>query len=55
MAILFEGKKDLVDDVRLDRAKVIAVAAVNAALGEEAVQPPLQNDRLFIVFSFFTL
>ena len=38
MAILFEGKKDLVDDVRLDRAEVIAAAAVDAVLGEEAVQ-----------------
>ena len=33
MAILFEGKKDLVDDVRLDRAEVIAAAAVDAAWG----------------------
>ena len=39
MAILFEGKKDLVDDVRLDKAEVIAAAAVDAASGEEAVQP----------------
>ena len=38
MAILFEGKKDLVDDVRLDRAEVIAAAAVDAVSGEEAVQ-----------------
>ena len=33
MAILFKGKKDLVDDVRLDRAEVIAAAAVDAAWG----------------------
>ena len=33
MAILVEGKKDLVDDVRLDRAEVIAAAAVDAAWG----------------------
>ena len=39
MAILFEGKKDLVDDVRLDKAEVIAAAAVDAASGEETVQP----------------
>ena len=31
MAILFEGKKDLVDDVRLDRAEIIAAAAVDTA------------------------
>ena len=34
-----KSKKDLVDDVRLDRAEVIAAAAVDAASGEEAVQP----------------
>ena len=110
MAILFEGKKDLVDDVRLDRAEVIAAAAVDAAWGRrwcsravhhreysicltisviprdhpciflsifiyylfvlqvqgkyshrtaainaKDISMVIQNDRLFIVFSFFTL
>ena len=111
MAILFEGKKDLVDDVRLDRAEVIAAAAVDAAWGrrwcsravhhreysicltisviprdhpciflsifiyylfvlqvqekyshrtaainaKDIISMVIQNDRLFIVFLFFTL